>query len=80
MACANASGRLHEAALYAQGKVRHVGQFPELEQQYCLFSTGGYVGARSPDHADACIWGLTELMLRGIPFSRPLSLRYERAP
>ena len=39
------------AALYEQGKVRHVGQFPELERQYCLFSTGGYVGARSPDAA-----------------------------
>ena len=51
------------AALYSQGKVRHVGHFAELERQYCLFSTGGYVGARSPDHADAAIWGLTELML-----------------
>jgi len=51
------------AALYAQGKVRHVGHFPELERQYCMFSTGGYAGARSPDHADAGIWGLTELML-----------------
>jgi phage terminase large subunit-like protein len=51
------------AALYAQGKVRHVGQFVELERQYCLFSTGGYMGARSPDRADAAIWGLTELML-----------------
>ena len=55
------------AALYAQGRVRHVGQLPELERQYCLFSTGGYVGARSPDHADAAIWGLTELMLDSEP-------------
>ena len=51
------------AAIYNQGKVRHVGHFAELESQYCLFSTGGYMGARSPDHADAAIWGLTELML-----------------
>jgi phage terminase large subunit-like protein len=51
------------AALYSQGKVRHVGHFPELERQLCLFSTGGYVGARSPDDADAAIWGITELML-----------------
>ena len=49
--------------LYDRGQVRHVGQFPELERQYCLFSTGGYVGKRSPDHADAAIWGLTEVML-----------------
>jgi phage terminase large subunit-like protein len=35
------------AALYAQGKVRHVGHFAELERQYCLFSTGGmWVRAR----------------------------------
>lgn len=51
------------AALYAQGKVRHVGHFPELERQYCLFSTAGYVGGRSPDRADAAIWALSELML-----------------
>jgi phage terminase large subunit-like protein len=51
------------AALYAQGKVRHVGHFAELERQYCQFSTGGHMGARSPDRADAAIWGLTELML-----------------
>jgi phage terminase large subunit-like protein len=51
------------AALYAQGKVRHVGHFPQLERQYCLFSTAGYMGPHSPDHADAGIWGLTELML-----------------
>jgi len=55
------------AALYAQGKVRHVGYFAELERQYCLFSTGGYAGARSPDHADAGIWALTELMLEVAP-------------
>ena len=55
------------AALYAQARVRHVGHFAELERQYCLFSTGGYVGARSPDHADAAIWGITELMLGASP-------------
>jgi hypothetical protein len=55
------------AALYAQGKVRHVGHFAELERQYCLFSTGGYAGARSPDHADAGIWAISELMLAVTP-------------
>ena len=42
-------------------------RFAELERQYCLFSTGGYVGKRSPDHADAAIWGITELMLNESP-------------
>jgi hypothetical protein len=51
------------AALYEQGKVRHVGHFAGLERQYCQFSTSGYMGARSPDRADAAIWALTELML-----------------
>jgi hypothetical protein len=51
------------AALYMQGKVLHVGQFPELERQCCRFSSGGYVGAGSPDRADAAIWAITELML-----------------
>jgi hypothetical protein len=36
-------------------------------RQQCLFSIGGYVGPRSPDHADAAIWGLTELMLETAP-------------
>jgi phage terminase large subunit-like protein len=51
------------AALYAQGKVWHLGHFAELERQQCLFSTAGYVGPRLPDRADAVIWGLAELML-----------------
>jgi PBSX family phage terminase large subunit len=51
------------SALYDQGQVRHVGHFPQLERQYCLFSRAGYMGPHSPDRADAAIWGLTELML-----------------
>ena len=51
------------AAIYAQGKVLHVGHFAELERQFCQFSTSGYQGAKSPDHADAAIWALTELMI-----------------
>ena len=59
------------AALYEAGKVRHVGQFPALEDQLCgLIAGGGYEGpGRSPDRADAAVWALTELMLqrRGEP-------------
>lgn len=51
------------AALYEQGKVSHVGAFPDLEDQYCNFSSAGYQGSKSPDRADAAIWALTELML-----------------
>ncbi|HEX3429538.1 MAG TPA: terminase family protein [Rhizomicrobium sp.] len=51
------------AALYEQQRVKHAGLFPELEDQLCAFTTSGYVGDRSPDHADALIWALTELAL-----------------
>jgi phage terminase large subunit-like protein len=59
------------AALYAAGRVRHVGMFARLEDQLCgLLIGGNYAGpGRSPDRADALVWGLTELMLgrRGEP-------------
>ncbi|WP_433705806.1 phage terminase large subunit [Paraburkholderia sacchari] len=49
------------SALYEQGKVRHVGDFRELEDEMTAFSTVGYVGERSPNRADAWIWVLAEL-------------------
>jgi hypothetical protein len=57
------------SALYGEGpefkdlKVHHVGRFPVLEDQLVAFTTFGYRGEGSPDHADACIWALTDLML-----------------
>lgn len=49
------------SALYESGKVRHIGYFRELEDELIGFSTAGYVGAHSPNRADALIWALTEL-------------------
>lgn len=49
------------SALYEQGKVRHVGNFHELEDELAAFSTFGYTGAGSPNRADAWIWVLAEL-------------------
>ena len=51
------------AALYEQGKISHVGAFPDLEDQCCLIGPDGYIGEGSPDRADALVWALTELML-----------------
>lgn len=53
------------AALYAAGRVRHVGVFARLEDQLCGLLVGGtYAGpGRSPDRADALVWALTELLL-----------------
>jgi hypothetical protein len=53
------------AALYEEkiDRVRHVGRFPDLEDQLCSFSTSGYLGDKSPDRADALVWGVTELAI-----------------
>ncbi|MGZ2449590.1 putative phage terminase large subunit-like protein [Rhizobium ruizarguesonis] len=49
------------AALFEQQKVSLVGHFPELEDQLCAMTTAGYIGSKSPDRADAGIWGLASL-------------------
>nr|WP_245815130.1 terminase family protein [Shimia gijangensis] len=51
------------AALYEQGRVRHVGQFGELEDQMCRMSLRGYQGSGSPDRLDALVWALHELVI-----------------
>ncbi len=51
------------AALYEQGKVRHLQEFPDLVDQMCSFTLGfdrtaqGY----SPDRVDALVWAFTDL-------------------
>ena len=52
------------SALYEQGLVHHVGRFAVLEDQLCAFTTQGYRGEGSPDHADALVFAVTELMLK----------------
>lgn len=51
------------SALYPVGRVSHVGSFPELEDQLCLFTSSGWEGDadKSPDRAEAMIWAFTEL-------------------
>ena len=49
------------SSLYEANKVHHVGNFPELEDQLCDMTTGGYMGSHSPDRADAAIWALSDL-------------------
>jgi len=57
------------AALYEQGKISHVGTFPDLEDQMCNFTASGFVGEGSPDRADALVWALTELMMGATAYS-----------
>lgn len=52
------------AALYAEGRVAHVGRFDKLEDQMCAFGADGLAKGRSPDRLDALVWALTELMLK----------------
>lgn len=59
------------AALYEQGRVKHLGSFPDLEDQMCLLTGEGFLGEGSPDRVDAMVWAITELMLA--PQSRRLA-------
>ena len=51
------------SALYAEGRVAHVGEYPDLERQMCDFAADGLANGRSPDRLDALVWAITELML-----------------
>lgn len=51
------------AALYAEGRVAHVGTLTALEDQMAAFGADGLAGGRSPDRVDALVWALTDLML-----------------
>ncbi len=53
------------SALYAEGRVSHVGEFLALENQLVAFdgTAGNALTGKSPDRLDALVWALTELML-----------------
>jgi phage terminase large subunit-like protein len=51
------------STLYAEGRVAHLGTFPELERQMCDFAADGLSQGKSPDRLDALVWAITELML-----------------
>jgi phage terminase large subunit-like protein len=49
------------SALYEQGRIRHAGVFPDLEDQMTGFTPSRAGDGRSPDRVDALVWALTEL-------------------
>ncbi len=51
------------AALYEQGRVRHVLGLGALEDEMCQMTAEGYAGTGSPDRVDALVWALTDLFL-----------------
>ncbi|GAA0548176.1 terminase family protein [Rhizomicrobium palustre] len=56
------------AALYEQGRVHHIGAFPELEDQMVQFDGTG----QSPDRMDALVWAIAHLfpLIRANPKAR----------
>ncbi len=51
------------AALYEQGRVRHLRGLGALEDQMTKMTAQGYLGPGSPDRVDALVWALTAAML-----------------
>jgi len=51
------------AALYEQGRVRHLRGLVALEEQMCRMTQRGYDGPGSPDRVDALVWALHELIV-----------------
>ena len=47
--------------LYEQGRVKHVGAFPMLEDELCDFGLDGLSSGRSPDRLDALVWAIATL-------------------
>jgi phage terminase large subunit-like protein len=50
------------ASLYEQGRIAHVGSFPELESQMTQMTNEGYQGDGSPDRLDALVWAFSDLL------------------
>ena len=46
------------AALYEQGRIRHLRGLPVLEQQMMQMARAGYAGPGSPDRVDALVWAI----------------------
>lgn len=51
------------AALYEQGRVKHVGDLDLLEDQMCAMTGDGYLGDGSPDRVDAAVWAMSDLLV-----------------
>jgi phage terminase large subunit-like protein len=51
------------AALYAEGRIAHVGVHATLEDQMLAFGADGLARGRSPDRVDALVWAITDLMI-----------------
>ncbi len=55
------------AALYEQGRVHHVGGFPDLEDEMTTWTPDA---PDSPDRLDALVWAVTDLVIEHTPSRR----------
>ena len=51
------------AALYEQGRVKHLRGMGALEDQMCRMTAQGFQGKGSPDRVDALVWALHDLVI-----------------
>nr|WP_307726352.1 terminase family protein [Sinisalibacter aestuarii] len=51
------------AALYEQGRVKHLRGLADLEDQMCRMTAHGYEGKGSPDRVDALVWAIHEVLI-----------------
>lgn len=66
--------------LYEQGRVHHIGELNELEDQMCEFDPVDPDDSWSPDRMDAMVWAMTELLIgnRELGHSRVVDTRLAR--
>lgn len=63
------------AALYEQGRVKHLPGLAALEEQMAQMTAQGYRGKGSPDRVDALVWALHEAMIEPAARWRRPSIR-----
>ncbi len=51
------------AALYEQGRIKHLRGLGALEDQMCRMTVRGFEGRGSPDRVDALVWAMFDLMI-----------------
>jgi len=67
-------GKYHRAEpvsqMYEQGRVKHAGNFSELEDEMCDFGLDGLSSGHSPDRLDALVWAVAALTFAARPEPR----------
>jgi phage terminase large subunit-like protein len=66
------------SALYEQGRVSHVGSFPDLEDHMVLFTPLGIEGDTTADDVDALVWAMTELFPQIIHWHPPTQVETKK--